>query len=324
MVVPTISIGSPLDIVKGSTGGNVTAIQQDGISGIVTFQADVATAATDATTGAIWTIDTGLTALNVNGINASGSMTQRYVALDMSDLCQADTIGIAGQSGATNKGVISYGTADVANDAATDLTCRVLHSATPQVADTTQTTGFITFMAFGPEDNHGKYRIEVEESDDNTGVFEGAVEFIMLNQNTIDTNQATTLDVVSDGVTMLMTADLTGTDAPRIKYNDTDSEGIYTGIADQVDAPTHSGTVSFDSESYKVADTVTITVTDQDLNTDSELIDVYITQADDKVGDNDTDENHVLDVYFGDVEFNDACETVQAGLGLYDTGFQLV
>ena len=49
---------------------------------------------------------------------------------------------------------------------------------------------------------------------------------------------------------------------------------------------------------------MTITVTDMDLNTDSELIDVYITQADDKVGDNDSLGTHILDVYFADTEYN--------------------
>ena len=184
-------------------------------------------------------------------------------------------------------------------------------------------TGTLDFMAFGPDDNHGIYRIEVEETDDNTGIFVGDVEFIMLNQNTIDTNQASTITATSDSITMLMTADLTGTDAPRVKYNDTDSDGVYTGIADQVDAPTHSGSVTLNSESYKVADTVVITVNDQDLNTDSELIDVYVTQTDDRVGDGDAERNHVLDVYFGDYEYNDDCESALTGSGLYDTGFQL-
>jgi hypothetical protein len=54
---------------------------------------------------------------------------------------------------------------------------------------------------------------------------------------------------------------------------------------------------------------------------------VYITQADDRVGDGDTDENHILDVYFGDKEFDDDCEgsgnAQIASTGLQSTGFQL-
>ena len=162
-------------------------------------------------------------------------------------------------------------------------------------------------MSFGADDWHGVYNIEVEESGDNTGVFEGDIEYIMANNLNYD--NIPELTYISDSVTMWVNADQTGTDAPRVKYNDTDSDGVITPIADQVDAPTHSGTVTFDSDTYKVADTMTITVTDMDLNTDSELIDVYITQADDKVGDNDSLGTHILDVSFAEPEYNDDCGT---------------
>ena len=58
-------------------------------------------------------------------------------------------------------------------------------------------------------------------------------------------------------------------------------------IADQQAAPSHSGIVSLDSESYKVADTVTVTLEDADLNTNSDLIDVYtvVNTAGDKIRD---------------------------------------
>ena len=226
------------------------------------------------------------------------STAERYFSYDMSDICEADSVTIAGSSSQANKAVVSYGTADL-SAGQEDLVCTVVSTNTNADAVGDTFTGVIHFMAFGPSDNHGAYYIEVEETDDNTGVFVGDVEFIMVNQNNIDTAFYEG-DAISDSVTMVMTADFTGTDAPRIKYNDTDGDGVYTGVADQVDAPTHSGTVDFDSDSYKKADTVTITVTDQDLNTDSELIDVYITQADDRVGDNDTEGKHILDVYLGD------------------------
>ena len=113
---------------------------------------------------------------------------------------------------------------------------------------------------------------------------------------------------IDSDVTMIINADMTGTDAPRVKYNDTDADGVYTAIGDQVDAPTHSGVVTLNAESFKIADTLEITVTDMDLNADSELIDVYIVQADDRIGDGDTVNNHILDVYFNDKEFDDDCE----------------
>jgi hypothetical protein len=48
-----------------------------------------------------------------------------------------------------------------------------------------------------------------------------------------------------------------------------------TGIADQQQAPTHSGVITLDADNYKTGDTVTITVEDMDLNADGTLIDIY-------------------------------------------------
>ena len=115
----------------------------------------------------------------------------------------------------------------------------------------------------------------------------------MLNQLTVDSVSISDLTVLSDSISIILAGDRTGSDALRIKYQDTDSDGQATAIADQADANTHNGVVSFDLGNYKVADTVTVTVTDMDLNTDSDLIDVYTVQNsgssgtgnDDTVGD---------------------------------------
>jgi hypothetical protein len=174
--IPTITIGSPLNVVQGTVGdstasnNNMSITFVHGTSGIATFKAMDSTQTDDADGGAIWTIEGGLTATDVNSMNTS--MVQRYVALDMSSICVDDTVAIAGKSAQTEKGVISYGTADLTT-AQTYVACDVDHDVTPQVAGTTTSTGFVTFMAFGPSDNHGQYRIEVEETDDDTGVFEG-------------------------------------------------------------------------------------------------------------------------------------------------------
>ena len=211
------------------------------------------------------------------------------------------------------------GTADVSDgDGGTDLVCTISDTA---VASGATFIGFYDFIAFGDGETHGIYRVEVEETDDNTGVFTGEVDFIMLNQNTIDVAQTSNMVVQSDSVTMIMASDETGIDAPRIKYNDTDGDGVWTGVADQLDVPTHSAVVTFDSENYKVADTVTITVNDMDLNTDGDIIDVYMTQADDLVDDTDEHGNHILDVYFGDILFDNTCTSQD---GLFETGFNLV
>jgi len=125
--------------------------------------------------------------------------------------------------------------------------------------------------------NDAIYRLELEETGDNTSTFIGTVEYVMLNQ--LNINQTTTytgkLATISDDVVIIVHEDLTDEDAVRINYNDKAGDGTDLPIADQQAAPTHSGVVSFDFDNYKIADTVTVTLTDQDLNVDSELIDIF-------------------------------------------------
>jgi hypothetical protein len=121
------------------------------------------------------------------------------------------------------------------------------------------------------------------------------------------------------------------------------ADGVSTQIADQVEAPTHSGVVSFDSSSYKVADTVTITLDDTDLNTDVETIDVFTvvnTPASDVAldqvgasgyGTNTAGENfgRLLDVTFDDELWlrgtvNCGAASSTSDDGLFATGFTLV
>ena len=100
---------------------------------------------------------------------------------------------------------------------------------------------------------------------------------------------------------------MTDEDSPRVNYLDLGADGVSTQIADQVEAPTHSGVVSFDLDNYKIADTVVVTLDDQDMNSDSELIDVYTTQATgDVVGEGTTlTTGLVLDITFDDEGWQD-------------------
>ena len=131
-------------------------------------------------------------------------------------------------------------------------------------------------------------RIEAEETGDNTNTFAGTLEYVMINQLNIN-NPATytSLTPIADDPTFIVIEDLTDEDSPRVDYLDLGADGVSTQIADQQAAPSHSGIVSLDSESYKVADTVTVTLEDADLNTNSDLIDVYtvVNTAGDKIRD---------------------------------------
>ena len=185
-------------------------------------------------------------------------------------------------------------------------------------------------------------RIEAEESGDNTSTFEGSLEYIMVNQlNIIDVDTFAGITPIADDPSFIVIEDLTDEDAPRVSYNDLGADGVFTPISDQEEAPSHSGIVSLNQDSYKTADTVIITLEDLDLNVDSDLIDIYTTVE--AVGDIDNDQvgvnvptaqetlsfgsqGRLLDVTFDDIKWEDTgagCDA-QFDDGLGATGFTLV
>ena len=128
--------------------------------------------------------------------------------------------------------------------------------------------------------NNAIYRFQLEETGDNTSTFIGSAEYTMLNQaNSMAAATFANLQTIDNQVKFVVGDDLNDEDAPRINYLDVGGDGVATQISDQQDAPTHSGVVSFDKDNYKIADTVTVTVEDQDLNVDTDLIDIYTTVA---------------------------------------------
>ena len=186
-------------------------------------------------------------------------------------------------------------------------------------------------------------RIEVEETDDNTAIFKGSLEYTMINQlNVLEASTYSGLSTIADDPGFIVFEDYTDEDSPRVNYNDLGADGVVTPIGVQQEAPSHSGVVSFDSETYKQADTVTITLKDRDLNVDSDLIEIYtiVNVADDaatetvgKAGLPSFDGNalgRLLDVTFDDQIWaanhsGKTCDdTVTVfNTGLYDTGFTL-
>ncbi len=184
-------------------------------------------------------------------------------------------------------------------------------------------------------------RIEVEESGDNTGVFVGSLEYVMVNQlNIMDKNTYLGIAPIADDPSFIVIEDLTDEDAPQVSYLDIDQEGEATTVSDREAAPSHSGVVSLNQDSYKIADTVIITLEDVDLNVDSSLTDVYTVVAtndadvdNDQVGkDVDSDletfsfgsQGRLLDVTFDDAKWTDEDACNPGGFdGLADTGFTL-
>ena len=98
----------------------------------------------------------------------------------------------------------------------------------------------------------------------------------MLNQ--INVNQTSTYNITKTDFEenrIIVHNDLTDEDEIRINYFDMGADGVETQVGDQLAAPTHSGVVEFDNDSYKEADTVVITLTDADLNTNPDIINIY-------------------------------------------------
>ncbi|MDE1844382.1 MAG: hypothetical protein KGI10_03540 [Thaumarchaeota archaeon] len=130
--------------------------------------------------------------------------------------------------------------------------------------------------------NNGIYRFELEETGDNTGVFTGTDQYVMLNQlNILDPNTYSTLRTINHDVKFVAIQDMLQAEAraPQATFLDLGQDGVNTQVSAQVDVPTHTGVISFDSKTYKIGDTVTITLNDADLNVDNDLVDIYTAVA---------------------------------------------
>ena len=145
-------------------------------------------------------------------------------------------------------------------------------AAVAEEIDTTSATFVLEVFTFGTDENgdamnNAIYRTLLEETSSDSGVFEGTIEYKMLNQLTVD-DAGTYDDVVAvdDELVIILDDGYTGTSAPEVAYD---------GDHVREDAPTYTGEVSFDSATYRVADEVTVILVDPDLNVDADAIDIY-------------------------------------------------
>ena len=148
----------------------------------------------------------------------------------------------------------------------------------------------------------------LKETGPNTGVFDGTIEYVMLNQlNTelvdgVNVANAATAGLatgLTEDIVIVLDGDYLDEDGIRVDYVDTDKQGQQTVVSAKIDAPTHSGSISLDQDSYKKADTVQITLNDADLNLDTELRDVYTAITTQTVHNRDTISRNV-DAYPND------------------------
>jgi hypothetical protein len=354
-IIPAMIIGSPLTL------GNDTSIESQGLSStgnwtsVNTFNkiANVTVA-----------VDNGNPGIEINGTatvhelrNAVGNATYAFINYNIVDLLDADEVVTSVAINDGTDAVMSATTLTAASGMVeiTGMTAegttiaednRIVFNFTGHTADsediTVGDTFFVDIFTFGTPAgtlgtadtndsgtiaNNAIYRMLLEETGDNTGEFVGEIDYVMINQLNYDVQSTYEgLAATSDEIVIFVHEDLTDEDSPRLNYLDLGADGVSTQIADQVAAPTHDGVVSFDLDNYKIADTVVVTLEDQDMNTDSDLIDVYVTSVtDDMVGDGAG--TQVVDITFNDQTWTAAASGKTDGSpddGLASTGFTLV
>ena len=334
-LIPTLTIGSPLSLDNTDSEINGTTEYSK-----IAYWTNSSIAVTAPTAAIPYLLNTGFTGTELDAIDTVNTYfnwnvkslfnaTETVAQVCLSTLTGADVVCGTTTSGITEitaHGVGIAGTGVLNLNVSKSAAYGKIHSynSSPIVAD--------VFSFAGDGTNNAIYRILAEETGDNTATFTGTVEYTMLTQiNVNDDSLYSALATIDQDVDVIVEQDMTDEDSLRVNYYDLGADGVSTQIADQVEAPTHSGVVSFDLDNYKIGDTVVVTLDDQDMNTDSELIDVYTTQADDDVVGTGTTlaTGLVLDITFDDEGWQDtteaSCSTAVTGDdGLHATGFTLV
>ncbi|WP_148703876.1 hypothetical protein [Nitrosopumilus piranensis] len=192
-------------------------------------------------------------------------------------------------------------------------------------------------------------RVEMEELSNSAGKFRGSLEYIMLNQlNIFDSKTYEQILPIDDEPVFIIIDELKGNEAPRISYNDLGSDGVQTTISDQQDVLSHMGIVVLSVKTFKPGDTVGVNLLDKDLNTNSDLVDIYTVvdatkfpndPAVDTVGlanlgfrENNQPFGRLLEITFDDERWlksnilhnGKSCSAISGLDGLSSTGFTLV
>jgi hypothetical protein len=142
------------------------------------------------------------------------------------------------------------------------------------------TYGFsVDIMHFDQDDSSiahdAVYRIEAVETGDDTGVFEGTVAYANMGESNSDTAMDSTIVQNDQNVILGIHSAVSGTDAPRVQFNDTNFVGTFSTIGAQIATNNYTGIIEWDQTSYGAGDTAIVTITDPDLNQDNGLLETY-------------------------------------------------
>jgi hypothetical protein len=138
----------------------------------------------------------------------------------------------------------------------------------------------IDLFSFGIKDrdevNNAIYRFELEETRVNSGVFEGTMEYAITNQvNLNDPDLIKSLRTIDEDIKFLVSNRLLDEEGINIEYSDVAGIGSVKPTSSKSDISTHSGAVSFSSNSYRFGQPVIIRLMDPDLNLDSDTIETF-------------------------------------------------
>ena len=138
----------------------------------------------------------------------------------------------------------------------------------------------IDFFSFGQKNsqeiNNAIYRFELEETSNNSGIFVGTIEYTVTNQiNIFDSNLITSLRTIDDRIKFLVNDRLIDEKGINIAYSDIAEVGVTISTSTKTDIKTHSGTVSFTSNTYRFGQPVFFVLNDPDLNLKHDTIESY-------------------------------------------------
>ena len=176
--------------------------------------------------------------------------------------------------------------------------------------------------------NNSIYRFELEETQDNSSIFDGTIEYAVTNQlNILDTDFIQTIQTIDDDVKIIITDRLIDDEGISISYSDLSSSGVTTITSTQTDVATNSGTVSTTSSTFRFGQPVTIILKDSDLNLKSDTIESYQTINDSNSENVDTvgkSGEILLEVKLKDIRYKRCTVNGVEHGGLASTGFSLI
>ncbi|MBI3841548.1 MAG: peptidase, partial [Thaumarchaeota archaeon] len=138
----------------------------------------------------------------------------------------------------------------------------------------------LDFFSFGNRNgvrvNNAIYRAELQETSNNSGIFAGTLEYTIINQlNQNDPNLIKSLRTISNEIKFLSNDQLVDEKGVNLAYSDIQVSGAQVNVSTKTDVKTHSGTVTLESQTYRLGQPVVVILNDPDLNTDNDSIQSY-------------------------------------------------